>query len=156
MDGKIVLVTGAASGIGLAAATGFARLGASIWALARNDERAGQTARLTRARTRSGRVADVRPVTCHLSSLAALLAFTTCSLDAPLAHSDDPALLGDILGEDDLALSHATDIDAVYAYLDELPECDQRILMVRFYGNLTSTQPNRKAASGRKLPSKLD
>jgi hypothetical protein len=46
----------------------------------------------------------------------------------------------DILGEDDLALSHATDIDAVYAYLDELPERDQPILMLRFYGNLTQEQ----------------
>jgi hypothetical protein len=39
-----------------------------------------------------------------------------------LSGSGDPALLGDILGEDDPALSHATDIEAVYAHLDELPE----------------------------------
>jgi NAD(P)-dependent dehydrogenase (short-subunit alcohol dehydrogenase family) len=39
MDGKVVLVTGATSGLGEAAATGFARLGASVWVVARSRER---------------------------------------------------------------------------------------------------------------------
>ena len=44
MEGKLVLVTGASSGLGLAAAEGFARLGASVRLLARNRER-GERAR---------------------------------------------------------------------------------------------------------------
>jgi DNA-binding CsgD family transcriptional regulator len=67
-------------------------------------------------------------------------AFAAYSPDAPLPPGDDPAALADLLGEDDPDLSHATDIEAVRAHLDELPEREQRILMWRFYGNLTQTQ----------------
>ncbi len=73
MEGKVVLITGAASGLGLAAAEGYARLGASVRALARDDERAaGAAAEIVR------RVpgADVRPVACDVSSLTSLRAFT--------------------------------------------------------------------------------
>lgn len=44
MDGKTVLVTGAVSGIGLASCQGFARLGARVLAVGR-DQRRGQDAR---------------------------------------------------------------------------------------------------------------
>ena len=67
-------------------------------------------------------------------------AFTTRSLDAPLSSGDDPAALADLLGDDDPAVTHATDIEAVRAHLDELPEREQRILLLRFYGNLTQEQ----------------
>jgi RNA polymerase sigma-B factor len=67
-------------------------------------------------------------------------AYTAASLDAPLSGRDDPGLLGDVLGGDDPAIGHATDIYAVQAHLDDLPERQQRILMLRFYGNLTQEQ----------------
>jgi RNA polymerase sigma-B factor len=66
--------------------------------------------------------------------------FTACSLDAPLSAGDDSALLADMLGEDDPAVAHATDIEAVRVHLDKLPEREQRILVWRFYGNLTQSQ----------------
>ena len=95
-----------------------------------------------------GRTPDDRELARHLGvpdddvlqARQANLAFTTSSLDAPLSGGDDSGLLADILGEDDPALIHATDIDAVHAHLDELPEREQRILMLRFYGNLTQDQ----------------
>jgi dehydrogenase/reductase SDR family protein 12 len=44
MEGKVVLITGATSGLGLAAADGFARLGATVW-LAVRDRARGEQAR---------------------------------------------------------------------------------------------------------------
>ena len=44
-------------------------------ALARDDERAGEAARLIRDLAGAGQALDVRPVGCDLSSLAALHAF---------------------------------------------------------------------------------
>lgn len=72
MPGKVVLVTGAGSGIGLAAAAGFARLGASVRVLGRTEERAAEAAARTRERVPD---ADVRPVACDLASLEELRAF---------------------------------------------------------------------------------
>jgi RNA polymerase sigma-B factor len=68
------------------------------------------------------------------------LVFSTYSLDAPLSDREDPALLADVLGEDDPAVSHAIDMEAVNAHWDELPERERRILVMRFYGNLTQTE----------------
>jgi dehydrogenase/reductase SDR family member 12 len=72
MDGKVVLVTGARSGLGLASCTGFAALGASVRALGRDQERA-QTAAAQVRRAVPG--ADVRPVACDVSSLDELRSF---------------------------------------------------------------------------------
>jgi RNA polymerase sigma-B factor len=75
-----------------------------------------------------------------LQARQASLAFSAYSLDAPLSDGDDPGLLADVLGEDDAALAHVTEMNAVHTHLDELPEREQRILMLRFYGNLTQAQ----------------
>ncbi len=71
MDGAVVVVTGAASGIGLAASQGFARLGAGIRAVARNESRAEEAAQQIRD-TVPG--ADVRPLGCDVSSTRSLRA----------------------------------------------------------------------------------
>jgi len=77
MDGTVVLVTGATSGIGLAASEGFARLGASVRLLARSEER-GQRARAdTMQRTGN---ADVQVVACDLADPASI---RRCAESAP-------------------------------------------------------------------------
>jgi RNA polymerase sigma-B factor len=68
------------------------------------------------------------------------LMFSTYSLDAPLSDRDDPAMLADVLGDDDPDVAHTIDMEAVHTHWDELPEREQRILVMRFYGNLTQTE----------------
>ena len=68
------------------------------------------------------------------------LVFSTYSLDAPLSDREDPALLADVLGDDDPAVAHAIDMESVNTHWEELPEREQRILVMRFYGNLTQTE----------------
>jgi RNA polymerase sigma-B factor len=68
------------------------------------------------------------------------LVFSTYSLDAPLSDRDDPALLADMLGDDDPGVAHTIDMEAVSTHWEELPEREQRILVMRFYGNLTQTE----------------
>ena len=72
MSGRTVLVTGATSGLGRAAAEGFARLGASVELLSR-DRRRGEDARDEIAR-RSGSD-DVRVGICDLGDLGSVRAF---------------------------------------------------------------------------------
>ncbi|MGA9860094.1 MAG: SDR family NAD(P)-dependent oxidoreductase [Solirubrobacteraceae bacterium] len=55
MDGRTVVVTGATSGLGLAAATGFAQLGASVWLVARDPERGEDARALVAERSRGAR-----------------------------------------------------------------------------------------------------
>ena len=52
MEGKVVLVTGASSGLGLAAAEGFAHLGATVWLVVRSPERGEQARRADRRAVR--------------------------------------------------------------------------------------------------------
>ncbi|MEU8135550.1 SDR family NAD(P)-dependent oxidoreductase [Streptodolium elevatio] len=82
MDGKVVLVTGAASGIGLAAAVGFAELGASVRVLGRTPDRAEDAVRQVRATARGKVTGDVRPVACDVGSLEELRSFTDRFLGA--------------------------------------------------------------------------
>jgi dehydrogenase/reductase SDR family member 12 len=72
MDGKVVLITGASSGLGFAAAEGFARLGATVWLVGRSSER-GEQAR-ARIAERSGN-GDVHTGHCDLSSLKSIHRF---------------------------------------------------------------------------------
>jgi RNA polymerase sigma-B factor len=68
------------------------------------------------------------------------MAFQPCSLDAPLAGQPGTASLADLLGEEDPAMEHMLAIQAVAAHWRELPRREQRILVMRFYGEMTQAQ----------------
>jgi len=68
------------------------------------------------------------------------LAFRAASLDAPVASDDAGASLAELLGDDDPQLEHVLDMQAVWAHWGELPEREQKLLLMRFYGNMTQAE----------------
>ena len=75
-----------------------------------------------------------------LEARRADVVFHVYSLDAPLSERDDSSELADVLGGDDPDVQHAVDMEAVTAHWKELPAREQRILLLRFYGNLTQAE----------------
>jgi RNA polymerase sigma-B factor len=68
------------------------------------------------------------------------LAFQAASLDSPVTLQDGSASLGDLLGDEDPQLEHVIDMQAVWAHWNELPDREQRMLLMRFYGNMTQAE----------------
>jgi RNA polymerase sigma-B factor len=68
------------------------------------------------------------------------LAFQAASLDSPVTTQDGSASLGDLLGDEDPQLEHVIDMQAVWAHWHELPDREQRLLLMRFYGNMTQAE----------------
>ena len=68
------------------------------------------------------------------------LVFRPCSLDAPLADRPDAAVLADVMGEEDPGMEHTLDMQSVATHGDDLPDREQRILLMRFYGDLTQAE----------------
>jgi RNA polymerase sigma-B factor len=68
-------------------------------------------------------------------------AYATLSLDASVSATAEVDLrLGDVVGEDDRDLALAELRMALSPELDRLPEREQTILRLRFYGNLSQTE----------------
>jgi RNA polymerase sigma-B factor len=79
-------------------------------------------------------VSDQELRDAHLADAA----FQMRSLDAPLAGDDGTtASLADLLGAEDPGLDQILDIEAVRTHWPELPGPQQRVLLLRYYGNMT-------------------
>jgi RNA polymerase sigma-B factor len=66
--------------------------------------------------------------------------FSALSLNAPVSGLDDPAELADLLGAEDPDVERTVDMEAVASHWEQLPRREQRILAMRFYGNLTQAE----------------
>ena len=62
------------------------------------------------------------------------------SLDAPLAGQPETASLADLLGGEDPQLEHTLSMAALAVHWGELPRREQRILLMRFYGDMTQAE----------------
>jgi dehydrogenase/reductase SDR family member 12 len=72
LAGRVVMVTGATSGLGLAAAEGFARLGATVWLVARSKDRGEQARAAVLEQTGNH---DAHVGLCDLSDLESVRQF---------------------------------------------------------------------------------
>jgi RNA polymerase sigma-B factor len=103
------------------------------------------TAQLTQDLGRTPTEADLA---LHLGVTAAELREAECaemvmapaSLDAPLGYGLDAGTLADRIGGEDPALERMLGMRAVAAHWGELSAREQKILLMRFYGDLTQTQ----------------
>jgi RNA polymerase sigma-B factor len=75
-----------------------------------------------------------------LDARRADMVFHSHSLDAPLYGEEDRTSLADLLGEEDPQVEHTLDMESVLTHWNDLPMREQRILAMRFYGNMTQTE----------------
>ncbi len=123
MDGKVVIVTGATGGIGLAAAQGFAALGATVHVVGRDEGRTSKAAAKV-----PGAVAGL----CDVSSLASLKAFTEGwhgPLDV-LVNNAGVMPPKRVLTEDGIELTFATNVIGPYVLTTRLPLDGARVITV--------------------------
>ena len=67
-------------------------------------------------------------------------AFRPYYLDAPVSADEEATTFGELLGADDPGIELAVDTDALWAHWSTLPQRQQRILAMRFYGNMTQAE----------------
>ena len=68
------------------------------------------------------------------------MALQPCSLDAMVADRSSTGTLADMIGQEDPGIEHALNMQAVAAHWGELPRREQRILLLRFYADMTQAE----------------
>lgn len=77
-------------------------------------------------------------------ALAADDTFSPLSLDAPLDGADGPATYLDLLGDEEPAFDDVVDSQSLWPLLEQLPERERTVMLLRFYGNKTQTEIARR------------
>ena len=83
------------------------------------------------------------------------LAFQPSSLDAPLTGQPGLSTLADYLGGEDPRLEHMLSMQAVATHWGELPQREQKILLLRFYGGMTQDQISQRLGLSQMQVSRL-
>ncbi|WP_182360013.1 SigB/SigF/SigG family RNA polymerase sigma factor [Tomitella gaofuii] len=87
-------------------------------------------------------VADELGLSIHevTEGLIARSAYQPDSMDAPPSAGSEGLSLGDVVGGEDPDLENVEGYVAVKPHLDALPERERRILILRFFGEMTQSQ----------------
>jgi RNA polymerase sigma-B factor len=118
--------------------------------------RAELTQRLARAPRADELAAHLGVSQAELRSAEhAELMFQASSLDAPLPDGPDDLRLAEVVGAEDPRLEHTLDMQAVWAHWNELPVRQQRMLLLRFYGNMTQAEIGERLGISQMQVSKL-
>jgi RNA polymerase sigma-B factor len=75
-----------------------------------------------------------------IEALVASSGYRPMSIHAPLGLDEDAGTLADVLGNEDADMIRAEFREALRPLLASLPERIQRILVMRFYGNMTQSE----------------
>src|SRR5260370_3311198 len=78
-----------------------------------------------------------------LEGLESASAYSTVSLDAPDSGADDAPAVAESLGMLDEALEGVEYREPLKPLLEQLPSREKRILLLRFFGNMTQSQHAR-------------
>jgi RNA polymerase sigma-B factor len=75
-----------------------------------------------------------------LEGLESANAYSAVSLDAPDGGDEDSPAVADTLGVEDESLEGVEYRESLKPLLDQLPPREKRILLLRFFGNMTQSQ----------------
>lgn len=150
MDGRVVLVTGAGSGLGQASAVGFARLGATVHVLGRNPERARHAVSAVQSAVAG---ADVHPVACDVSEPGAireLCARLTEELERLDVLVNNAGVMPDerTRNSEGLELTFATQVLAPWMLTDGLRELLERSAPARVINVTSGGQYGQRIPAG--------